>query len=125
MQSPRPFTVFAGFDVNNDTNPVTDRVGLSARNTYWGDRLYATDLRLSRSFRLNEKTNLLLAVDTFNVLNRANVDEVTSVYGAPNFIGPIPNHYKDGVGSPVNPLFGSPRSALNPRQLQLSIKIAF
>lgn len=125
MQSPRPFTIFAGFDVNGDTNPVTDRVGLSARNTYWGDRLYAVDLRLSRSFRINEKANLLVAMDAFNLLNRANVDEVTTVYGAADFIGGIPNSYKDGVGSPVNPLFGSPRSVLNPRQLQFSLKLAF
>jgi len=125
MQSARPFTMFAGFDVNNDTNPVTDRVGLSARNTYWGDRMYAVDLRLSRSFRIREKANLLFAVDAFNLLNRPNVDEVSTVYGAPDFIGGIPNHYKDGLGSPVNPLFGSPRSVLNPRQLQFSVKITF
>jgi hypothetical protein len=125
MQSPRPFTMFAGFDVNHDTNPVTDRVGLSARNTYWGDRMYATDLRLSRSFRIKEKANLLWGVDVFNLLNRPNVDEVTTVYDEPDFIGRMPNHYKDGVGSPVNPLFGSPRSVLNPRQLQFSLKIAF
>jgi TonB dependent receptor-like, beta-barrel len=125
MQSSRPFTTFAGFDVNNDTNPVTDRVGLAARNTYWGDRLYVVDLRLSRLFRITERTNLLFAVDAFNLLNRPNVDEITTVYSAPDFIGPIPNHYKDGVGSPVNPLFGSPRSVLNPRQLQFALKIAF
>ena len=117
--------MFAGFDVNNDTNPVTDRVGLSARNTYWGDRMYAVDLRLSRPFRIKEKANLVFGVDAFNLLNRPNVDEVTTVYGAPDFIGGIPNHYKDGLGSPVNPLFGSPRSVLNPRQLQFSAKIRF
>jgi hypothetical protein len=125
MQSAMPFTMFAGFDVNNDTNPVTDRVGLSARNTYWGDKMYAVDLRLSRSFRIREKANLLFAVDAFNLLNRPNVDEVTTVYGAPDFIHGIPNHYKDGLGSPANPLFGSPRSVLNPRQMQFSLKVVF
>jgi hypothetical protein len=36
-------------------------------------------------------------VDAFNVLNRANVDEVTSVYGAAVFCGSsaIPQRYKD------------------------------
>ena len=27
LQSPRPFTMFVGNDINGDTNPVTDRVG--------------------------------------------------------------------------------------------------
>jgi hypothetical protein len=41
-----------------------------------------------------------LAVDAFNFLNRANVDEVTSVYGSPLFCGStpqIPKHYNDGL----------------------------
>jgi outer membrane receptor protein involved in Fe transport len=32
VQSPRPFTLFVGFDANGDTNPVTDRVGNAPRN---------------------------------------------------------------------------------------------
>ena len=124
-QSARPFTLFVGFDANNDTNPVTDRVGASARNTYWGDALRAWDLRLTRTFKLDERGRLLFSVDAFNLLNRPNVDEVTSVYDAPDFVGQIPRHYKDGVGSPVNPLFGGPRTMLNPRQLQFAAKITF
>lgn len=124
-QSPRPFTIFAGLDINNDTNPVTDRVGLSARNVYWGDRLVSWDLRLSRFFKFRERDKIELAFDAFNLLNRANVDEVTSVYDAPVFLGPIPNHYKDGVTSPANPGFGGPRTMFNPRQLQLSAKFTF
>ena len=125
LQSARPFTIFAGFDANNDTNPVTDRVGQSARNTYWGDTLKSVDLRLSRNFRISERIKGVLAMDAFNVLNRQNVEEVTSVYGAPDFLGTIPKHYNDGVGSPANPLFGQPRTIFNPRQLQLSVKIFF
>ena len=125
LQSARPFTLFVGFDANNDTNPVTDRVGASARNTYWGDALRTVDLRLSRSFRLKERGHALFSVDAFNLLNRANVDEVTSVYDAPDFVGGIPRHYKDGIGSPVNPLFGGPRTMLNPRQLQFAVKLSF
>ena len=80
LQSPRPFTMFIGNDVNGDTNPVTDRVGLSPRNAYRGDHLYTVDLRLSRLIHLSEHTALSLSMDAFNVLNRQNVDEVTSVY---------------------------------------------
>jgi hypothetical protein len=124
-QSGRPFTIFAGFDANNDTNPVTDRVGLAARNTYYGDKLVTADVRLSRYFQLRERMRLQLVAEAFNLFNRANVDEVFSVYFAPVFLGGTPKHYKDGVADPANPGFGSPRTVFNPRQLQFAAKITF
>jgi Carboxypeptidase regulatory-like domain/TonB dependent receptor len=142
-QSGRPFTMFVGFDANGDTNPVTDRVGEAARNTYWGDSLVSWDLRVSRYFTFREHNRIDFAVDVFNALNRANVDEVTSVYGTYNFCnGQVPVHYKDAAsiaietvqnvggcpaaGPPVpNPLFGGPRTMFNPRQLQFSLKYSF
>jgi hypothetical protein len=140
-QSARPFTIFAGFDTNNDTNPVTDRVGLAARNTYFGDKLVSADLRLSRYFRLRERLKLQVIAEVFNLFNRANVDEVTSVYNHGDFCGPIPMSYKDAasraiqaiqpcpVGTPgapiANPLFGQPRTTFNPRQLQFAAKFTF
>jgi Carboxypeptidase regulatory-like domain/TonB dependent receptor len=126
VQSPRPFTQFVGFDANNDGNPVTDRVGASRRNSYFGDNLRSWDVRISRTIYFHtEHYRLQLAIDSFNLLNRANIDEVTSVYGAPDFIGAIPHHYKDGIISPANASFGTPRTAFNPRQLQLSARINF
>jgi outer membrane receptor protein involved in Fe transport len=97
LQTPRPFTLFVGFDANGDTNPVTDRVGTAPRNSYYGDDLYSWDLRVSRYFQFRERYRLDLMVDAFNVLNRANVDEVTSVYGAAVFCGSgaIPQRYRD------------------------------
>ena len=123
LQTGRPFTDFVGFDANGDTNPVTDRVGVEPRNSYYGDQLYSWDLRLSRYFQIRERLRLDLMVDAFNVLNRANVDEVTSVYGAAVFCGsgPVPMRYKDagtiatqqeaiafdtGTGPPTCPLTG-------------------
>jgi hypothetical protein len=144
-QSPRPFTIFVGNDVNGDSNPVTDRVGLSPRNSYRGDSLYDVDVRLSRFIHTSEKTGLLLALDAFNLFNRANVNEVTSVYGGGtvDFCGAVPQHFGDaasraiqagtvacngatngGAPSP-NPLFGTPRTVFNARQLQLSAKFTF
>ena len=140
MQSARPFTLFVGFDANNDTIPVTDRVGASARNTYSGDKLASVDLRLSRFFQLREKLRLQLIAETFNLFNRANVDEVTSVYVAANFCGGVTRHYKDAAsiaiqqgqvtcppgGPPFpNPLFGTPRTMFNPRQFQFAAKFSF
>jgi carboxypeptidase family protein/TonB-dependent receptor-like protein len=125
VQSPRPFTIFAGFDVNADNNPVTDRVGLSGRNTYRGDRLRAVDLRLSRIFGFGqEKLKLQLIAECFNLFNRANVNEVNSVYGAPDFVGKMPGVYKDGTTAP-NPFFGTPRNVFNPRQFQFAAKFLF
>jgi len=124
VQSPRRFTMFVGFDANTDGNPVNDRVGESARYTYLGDSLRSVDVRLSRMIHLSERYRLQLAVDAFNLFNRANVDEVFSVYFAPDFIGPVPKHYKDGVQGAL-PGFGAPRTVFNPRQFQFAAKFTF
>ncbi len=144
LQSPRPFTMFVGNDVNGDTNPVTDRVGWSPRNAYRGDKLYTFDLRLSRTFYFREHMGLNLAFDGFNIFNRQNINEVTSVYGGGtiDFCGAQPQHYGDAAslaiqrgqvscpagngGAPApNALFGTPRTMFNPRQLQISAKFTF
>jgi hypothetical protein len=178
-QSGRPFTIFYG---NNSLNDVaggaTDRVGgapvgsscatvehcktMIDRNTYTGDALYSWDMRLSRTFHLSDRMQMNLAFDAFNFLNRANVDEVTSVYGSPVFCGgAVPGHYNDSITRAIqqgaastacptgdipvpggsvaitpigtglfipanpNPTFGLPRTVLNPRQLQFSVKFTF
>jgi hypothetical protein len=155
LQTGRPFTLFVGFDANGDTNPVTDRVGDLGRNTYYGDHLYSWDLRISRYFQIRERERLDLMVDAFNLFNRPNVDEVTSVYGAAVLCGgtTAPKNYKDAAtlqnqaqalalgtktGGPTcpnlapvpsppvpNALFGTPRTVFNPRQLQFAAKFSF
>jgi outer membrane receptor protein involved in Fe transport len=124
LQSGRPFTLFVGFDANNDGNPVTDRVGASSRNTYRGDSLQTVDLRLSRAIHLSERKRLNVALDAFNVFNRQNVDEVFSVYGAPDFVGAVPRHFGDGISGPSGSV-GAPRTVFNSRQLQISAKFTF
>jgi hypothetical protein len=120
LQSGRPFTLFYGANTLNDVaGGATDRVGglvvpgthcattstcktMIGRNTYVGDPLYAWDLHLGRYFQLTERMKLDLSMDAFNVLNRANVDEVTSVYGSPVFCGGmIPRHYRDAVSRAI------------------------
>jgi len=143
LQSPRAFTLFVGFDANNDLIPAADRVGNLARNTYKGDSFKTWDIRLGRSIHLpREGTRLELAFDAFNLLNRSNVDEVVGVYGTYNLCGgQEPRQYKDSVSQAIqsgqvgscpvagpptpNPLFGKPRTMFNPRQLQLSAKFVF
>jgi hypothetical protein len=145
LQGARPFTEFVGFDANNDTNPVTDRVGLAARNTYFGDKLQTFDFRISQAIKFRERQRIDLALDAFNAFNRPNVNEVTSVYGTYNFCGgQAPTRYKDATsiaiqtnpdsfigscpaaGPPFpNPAFGAPRTMFNPRQFQISLKYSF
>jgi hypothetical protein len=143
LQSPRPFTLFVGFDSNNDLIPAADRVGNLARNTYKGDSYQTWDIRLGRTINLNrEGTRLEIAADAFNFLNRTNVDEINPVYGTYNLCGgQLPSQYKDAAsqaiqagqvggcpaaGPPVpNALFGTARTMFNPRQLQLSLKLMF
>ncbi len=143
LQSPRPFTLFVGFDANNDLIPAADRVGNLSRNTYKGDSLKTWDIRLARTLHLpREGVRLELAADAFNLLNRQNVDEVVGVYGTYNICGgQLPRQYKDqasqmiqsgqvgtcpAAGPPEpNPLFGTPRTMFNPRQFQLSMKLLF
>ncbi|MGB9465300.1 MAG: TonB-dependent receptor [Candidatus Acidiferrum sp.] len=145
LQGARPFTEFVGFDANGDTNPVTDRVGGAARNTYWGDQLQTVDIRISQYFKFREKQKIEVALDAFDLLNRPNVNEVTSVYGTYNFCGgQVPTRYKDAAslkiqtdpnsfigscpaaGPPFpSPIFGAPRTMFNPRVFQLSLKYSF
>jgi hypothetical protein len=143
LQSPRPFTLFVGFDSNNDLIPAADRVGNLSRNTYKGDSFQSVDVRISRTIQLpREGMQLEAALDTFNLFNRPNVDEVVGVYGTYNLCsGAQPRQYKDAAslaiqsgqvggcplaGPPVpNPLFGTPRTMFTPRQLQLSLKLMF
>jgi hypothetical protein len=83
---------------------ASDCATMIPRNTYVGDPLYSWDFRLSRYFQVRERLRLDLSVDAFNVLNRSNVDEVSSVYGSPVFCGTtpvIPLHYKDSVTSAI------------------------
>ncbi len=115
LQSGRPFTIFYGSNTLNDVaGGSTDRVGGSvfvpgscpsvqdcqtmiSRNTYTGDPEYDWDLRVTRNVHINERLTLVAAFDVFNLLNRANYDEVTSVYGSPVFCGGVPRHYNDAL----------------------------
>jgi Carboxypeptidase regulatory-like domain/TonB dependent receptor len=181
LQSGRPFTLFYGNNTLNDVaGGATDRVGgapaysncpsvqncqtMIPRNTYIGDPDYNWDLRIARAVHLSDRMQAQFAFDAFNLFNRPNVDEVTSVYGSPVFCGTtptIPRHYNDAVsraiqaqsastacpngGIPVpggsvaptpigtalfiptlpNANFGLPRTMLNARQLQFSVRFSW
>jgi len=124
LQSGRPFTIFYGNNTLNDVaGGATDRVGgapiqgscptvqncktMIDRNTYIGDQYYDWDLRVTRAVHINDRLTANLAFDAFNLLNRANFDEVTSVYGSPVFCGAIPLHYNDATTRAIQQQAGS------------------
>jgi hypothetical protein len=125
LQSPRYYTIFAGFDVNGDGFPFSDRVGDIGRNTYRGAPSYTTDIRLQRVFGLGERVKAEVSAEVFNLFNRPNVNAIDTVYGAAAFSRPIPQRLGDGINSPANPTFGSPSFAAPARQIQLALRLNF
>lgn len=125
LESARFYTIFAGFDVNGDIFPFSDRVGTIGRNTYRGNPSYTTDIRIQRVFPFSERFKGEASFEVFNLFNRANVLDIDHVYGAPTFLGPVPRAFGDGVTSPANPTFGSPKFVAPARQIQLSLRINF
>jgi hypothetical protein len=104
-----PFNVLLGSDRNFDTNNNDRPLGVG-RNTDKGFDFASLDLRVSRRFHLNDRVQLEMLAEGFNVLNRAN-------YGVPN------NTFGPGV-TPL-PTFGQPTQAFDPRQLQFGLKLSF
>jgi hypothetical protein len=104
-----PFNVLLGSDRNFDTNNNDRPVGVG-RNTGRGFDFASFDLRLSRRFRLTERSALEVMAEGFNLFNRAN-------FGVPN----------NTFGSGINPLatFGQPTAAFDPRQFQFGLKVSF
>ncbi len=125
LQNPRYYTILAGFDVNGDGFPFSDRVGDIGRNTYRGDASYTTDIRLQREFSLRERLKAVASAEVFNLFNRPNVNAIDTVYGAAAFLGPVPQKYGDGITSPANPTFGSPSFVAPARQVQLAVRLNF
>ena len=82
LQSPRYYSVFAGFDVNGDGFPFSDRVGTLGRNTYRGDPSYTTEFVLSESFDWASALKAEASAEVFNLFNRPNVNGIDTVYGS-------------------------------------------
>ena len=131
LQSPQYFTKYAGFDANGDVFGNNDRVGGEPRNTFRGDSLQTVDIRLERTFPIHENLKLQLMAEAYNLLNTVNVRYSNTSYGAADFCGPDPGapgcfgapaFYREG--SP-NPLYGTPSSVFNPRQLQFVARVSW
>jgi len=123
LESPHYFTKFAGLDTNGDGFTSNDRVGIEPRNTFKGDSFQSFDLRISRTFKINERLALQAIAESFNTLNTVNVRFFNTTYTAPDFI-PVgtPGTFREG--SP-NPNYGTPRAVFNPRQIQFALRLTW
>lgn len=125
LQTPRYYSILAGFDVNGDGFPFSDRTGTVGRNSYRGASYYDSDIRLQRVFHLSERFTTEASMEAFNLFNHTNVQNIDQVYGAADFLGPIPRQYGDHIGSPANPTFATPNFTGPARQLQASLRVNF
>jgi hypothetical protein len=55
----------------------------------------------------------------------AEVFNLFTVYGAPDFLGPIPQNFGDHVGSHANPTFDTPNFVASARRIQPAVRLNF
>jgi hypothetical protein len=119
--SARPFNLYAGTDVNGDRTDFGDRPPGAGRNTGIGPNYLSMDLRLSRQFKLREKTVLQLTVEAFNLANRTNYATVNDEVGA-SFAPPFNPHGSANL-LPTQPLGFT--SDFPKREIQLGARLSF
>ncbi|HYX70830.1 MAG TPA: carboxypeptidase regulatory-like domain-containing protein [Terriglobales bacterium] len=134
--SGHPYNILAnGSDVNGDRHSTNDRPLGYGRNSGIGPDFFTFDMRLSRSLKLGERVNLMLAAEAFNLFNRTN-------FGAVNNECPVLNGFANpavcGVHQngffldPItNPVGGTPAAftagagTFARRQMQFGFRLSF
>jgi hypothetical protein len=122
-----PYTALGGADLNGDGIGDADRARRNpsdpsstvSRN---GERFpsWATlDLRVSRSFRTGGRGSVTVAIDAFNVFNRANFTDVNNVFGPGAYPG------EPQVDARGRVVFGRFQKTHAPRQVQLGVRLSF
>jgi hypothetical protein len=118
--SSHPFNLLAGTSVNNDRHSTNKRPPGAGRNTGTGPDYVDFDMRLTRLFKLTEKSNLQFMAEGFNIFNRTNFGSVNNVVGV---IAPPFNLQGSSVLSPSQPLGFT--SAQPKRQIQFGLRFTF
>ncbi len=90
-------------------SPPAGCTGDLGRNAFTRPGYFTIDLRLSRKFYLNERWNLEVIADGFNLLNRNNVADVN----------PLCDPSSGSCSA------GQPTAALDPRQFQFALKLSW
>jgi len=93
------------------SSPCLGCVGNLGRNTFVGPGQWIANMTLSKTFKFTERVNMKFTADGFNVFNHTNFLLATAGGGA---------HNKYTSGN-----FGQAAGTLNPREIQLGLKISF
>ena len=117
----------------SDDNIYNDRLPSNSRNAFTGTDFFTTDLRLTRNFRLRERTTLELLAESFNVTNRTNKRVQISDDGffnsARQFVAYSNLVQANGKYYPgqyqINTTYLDPTNAYAPRQIQIALKLIF
>jgi hypothetical protein len=93
--------------------PCLGCAGNLGRNTFVGPNLWATDLTMSKIFKLTERVNMKFDAAGFNVFNRTNFELATAATGG-------------STNNRINRAnFGRAGGTLGPRLLQFGLKLSF
>ena len=118
--SPRPFNLLSGTEINNDRHNTTDRPIFAGRNTGIGPSFITFDMRLSKKVFFGDKKSLEFMAEGFNLFNHLNYGSVNNTVGP--ITGPFNLSGRDDR-TPSQPLGFT--SAFDPRRLQLGLRFAF
>ena len=92
--------------------PCLACVGNMGRNNFVGPGQWYADMSLAKNFKLTERFNLKFEASSFNIFNRA------------NFL--LSNGSPFSQHNPLeDPLFGKAGGTLNPRNMQVGLKLSF
>ncbi|MEW6730996.1 MAG: TonB-dependent receptor [Acidobacteriota bacterium] len=123
LNSGRPFNLLAGVDLNrNGDNPPGDRPAGIARNAGIAPGFANVDVRLTRSLRWQDRYQLNLTLEVFNLFNRVNITELNRIY-PPNLDGSFSLPATDGGRFIATP--DRFRNAASARQFQLGVRFVF
>ena len=129
--SGHPFNLLAGADVNGDRHSTNDRPIGAGRNTGLGPDFMALDMRITRRIKLNEKSELQVMAEGFNLFNRTNFAAVNNVVGPTFGVATAAGGQGNAtfnVHGQLQPLINAPlafTSAFPARQLQLGARVTF
>jgi hypothetical protein len=138
--SGHPYNILAaGTDINGDRHSTNDRPLGVARNSGLGPDYSDVDLRLTKSFRVQERTEVQLLAEAFNIFNRTNFASVNNEFPTLNGFGNPAQVNGHPSGQFLNPIAINPGGApgdftsiynntFTPggrRQLQFGIRLVF
>ena len=120
LQSGFAYSAVITGDANRDGNPSTDRVPGTLRNQFTTPNVYTIDARATKSFTFSDRYKVSLVLEAFNLFNRSNI---ATVNNAQLVLATTPV-LSLNVPAAATP-FGSARSFIGERQVQLAVRFKF